>query len=556
MAGFFAAAYAFMAGAVAFSIAVTLRSEDSASPLAKSFLYFSLGTLVWNAAYAAMTLSTDESFVRLVYRASSLGWGANPSLALSYAVGLYDEHVARIRSRRLRLLVFAPIPLIWYGVFAGKILAVGFERGPNGWIERMDPSSPWNWAFVALMLVGLGIFFYIGLELARRSRTNRARLHARLITFPVSLMIVLVIVFHIVLPLAGLQKFPPTAQLLLALWLVVVSAKLQRYPVFSLSPRIAADAIVGSMSDMCFLVDPDGLVSGANEAVLGLLGRGPASLAGRAASEVLSPEVATLLGGAAKGTGVERGAGAGDAAAAGGEGGAAAGAKPADGDGPGEGEGRIGRLASAEVPLRAANGQEIPCAVTVNKVRDSLGDPVGYVVIAREIREISRLRRLSETDSLTEAHNRRKMEELLREALEALRRYATPFTAIMLDIDRFKDVNDRFGHEAGDGVLVELSGVVRASIRANDSFARWGGEEFLILCGSTVPEDALILAERIRQRIEEKPLGICGKVTVSLGLAGARRDDTVESLMQRADRAMYASKEGGRNRSTVYSPGL
>lgn len=522
MAGFFAAAYAFMAGAVAFSIVVTLRSEDSRSPLGRSFLYFSLGTLVWNAAYAAMTLSENEAFVRLVYRASSLGWGANPSLALYYAFRLYDEHVERIRVRWPRFLVFAPIPFVWYGVFSGKILAVGFERGPNGWIELMDPSSPWNWAFVALMLLGLAVFFYLGLELSRRSRTNRARLHARLITFPVSLMVALVIVFHIVLPLAGLQRFPPAAQILLALWLLVVSAKLQRYPVFSLSPRIAADTIVDSMSDMCFLVDNRGVVSGANEAVLGLLGRGPESLAGRAAAEVLSPEVASLLAGAGE----------------------------AIGEAPG------GRLLAAEAVLRSANGLEIPCAVTVNKVRDSLDDPVGYVVIAREIREINRLRRLSETDGLTEAYNRRKMEELIREALAAQRRYATAFSVIMLDIDHFKAVNDSFGHDAGDVVLVELSRIVRASIRANDSFARWGGEEFLILCGSTGPEDAAVLAERIRQRIEERPFAVCGKVTASLGIAGARKDDTVESLVHRSDKAMYASKEAGRNRVTAFAPGI
>ncbi len=510
MAGFFAAAYAFVAGIVAFSIVVTLRSEDSASPLGRSFLYFSLGTLLWNAAYAAMTLSLDEDFVRLVYRVSALGWGANPSLALSYVIELYDEYVARIRARWLRPLVFAPVPLIWYGAFAGKILAVDFEREPNGWIERMDPSSPWNWALVSLLVAELVLFVGIGLVLERRAKSNRARLHARLITFPVALLVVFVIIFHIVLPLAGLQSFPPTVQILLAFWLVVVAAKLQRYPVFSLSPRIAADAIVSSMSDMCFLVDNRGIVSEANEAVLGILGRGPASMAGRAASEVLSPEVAALLEEATGG----RGAG--------------------------------------ELLVRAANGQDIPCAVSVNKVQDSLGDPVGYVVIAREIREISRLRRLSETDSLTESYNRRKMEELIREALEAQRRHATAFSVIMLDIDHFKEVNDQFGHDAGDLVLVELSRIVRTCIRANDSFARWGGEEFLVLCGNTMPEDALILAERIRQRIAERPFGACGTVTVSLGLSGARRDDTIESVVQRADRAMYASKEGGRNRTTLY----
>jgi diguanylate cyclase (GGDEF)-like protein len=152
------------------------------------------------------------------------------------------------------------------------------------------------------------------------------------------------------------------------------------------------------------------------------------------------------------------------------------------------------------------------------------------------------------TDPLTGAYNRRYMEARLEEALQGARRRPEPVSLLMVDVDHFKRVNDEHGHKAGDGVLRGLVQLLRHRARAVDLLFRMGGEEFVLLLADT-PEDAAAgVAEELRQAIAATAL-LDGKVvTASLGVAGARPDDTVESWLRAADAAMYAAKEAGRNR--------
>lgn len=118
----------------------------------------------------------------------------------------------------------------------------------------------------------------------------------------------------------------------------------------------------------------------------------------------------------------------------------------------------------------------------------------------------------------------------------------------MLDIDHFKSVNDIYGHDAGDQVLGKLVEQVLSLIRKVDIFARWGGKEFGILLPKTNKEEAVILAERIRQHIEAYEFDHLQHITISLGLSFLEKDDTRESLVKRADDALYQAKQSGRNR--------
>jgi diguanylate cyclase (GGDEF)-like protein len=152
------------------------------------------------------------------------------------------------------------------------------------------------------------------------------------------------------------------------------------------------------------------------------------------------------------------------------------------------------------------------------------------------------------TDPLTGAYNRRYKEARLEEALQGARRRPEPVSLLMVDVDHFKRVNDEHGHKAGDGVLRGLVQLLRHRARAVDLLFRMGGEEFVLLLPDT-PEDAAAgVAEELRQAIAATAL-LDGKVvTASLGVAGARPEDTVESWLRAADAAMYAAKEAGRNR--------
>jgi diguanylate cyclase (GGDEF)-like protein len=138
---------------------------------------------------------------------------------------------------------------------------------------------------------------------------------------------------------------------------------------------------------------------------------------------------------------------------------------------------------------------------------------------------------------------------LLREQ-ENLTKNGSPVSFVLLDIDHFKEVNDTYGHNVGDEVLVNLTKLIQGKIRNSDSLVRWGGEEFVILCGETPIQNAQFLAEKLRVAIENTQLITQQRITCSFGISEMMPGEDPKRLFERADKALYASKEGGRNRVT------
>ena len=157
------------------------------------------------------------------------------------------------------------------------------------------------------------------------------------------------------------------------------------------------------------------------------------------------------------------------------------------------------------------------------------------------------LRRLSQTDLLTDLPNRRHLLEHMESERERARRNGKGFALVMLDIDHFKRINDVYGHQAGDGVLVDFAALIRAHCRASDLPGRWGGEEFLVLCPETTREQAAEIARRIVAAMAGHAFATGAPHTVSAGVAALQAKDSLDGVLQRADRALYDAKENGRN---------
>ncbi|MGM0703488.1 MAG: diguanylate cyclase [Pseudomonadota bacterium] len=158
-----------------------------------------------------------------------------------------------------------------------------------------------------------------------------------------------------------------------------------------------------------------------------------------------------------------------------------------------------------------------------------------------------RLERLASHDSLTGVWNRYRIELAIEEELATAARYSRDCALLLFDIDHFKAVNDDYGHEIGDKVLKTLVDAVENTLRETDRLGRWGGEEFVVLATGTHARGAEELAERLRERIMETPFEEVGRVTVSIGIAACRPEDTLKTLLARADQAMYKAKQTGRN---------
>jgi two-component system cell cycle response regulator len=168
------------------------------------------------------------------------------------------------------------------------------------------------------------------------------------------------------------------------------------------------------------------------------------------------------------------------------------------------------------------------------------------LVKAKE-RLIAELERLVVRDELTGLYNYRHFQGQLRAEVERARRYQRSLSLVVVDVDRFKDINDTLGHAEGDRVLGGIAQIITAKVRATDTTFRYGGDEFAVLLPETLADQAQAVAERIRQGIGDADLVASRGVTVSAGVAELHPTEDADGLLQRADSALYSAKRAGRN---------
>jgi len=219
---------------------------------------------------------------------------------------------------------------------------------------------------------------------------------------------------------------------------------------------------------------------------------------------------------------------------------------------------RDGKIRETEVFLHHKNGHRVPVAIRTTPLRDEKGKIVGAVEIFSDnssqiaLRQrFNELQQMALYDKLTGIANRRYIEMNLKTRFGEMRRYGRIFGVIFIDIDHFKKVNDTYGHDVGDRVLKMVADTLVSNLRAFDILGRWGGEEFVSVVVNVNEELLSSIAHRFRFLVEQSRLFVQSvdiRVTVSIGATLARPKDTVKTLIKRADRLMYRSKQLGRNR--------
>ena len=201
-----------------------------------------------------------------------------------------------------------------------------------------------------------------------------------------------------------------------------------------------------------------------------------------------------------------------------------------------------------EIQNKKKNGEAYWVLAHIDPMYDEKGKMIGYTSIRQEITDKKRVEKLSITDKLTQLYNRVRLDEIFTIEIAKFYRYNTHFSIIIIDIDHFKDVNDTYGHNVGDSVLKEFASILKSSVRIEDVVGRWGGEEFIILTSNYSVDGIASLAEKIRKNIESHEFAIVGKKTASFGVACLTEGDDQESLLARADEALYKAKNSGRNK--------
>lgn len=204
---------------------------------------------------------------------------------------------------------------------------------------------------------------------------------------------------------------------------------------------------------------------------------------------------------------------------------------------------------------RRRDGSLYHAEQSISPICDEKGRVTHYVSVSKDISKRvdmeQTLRDAATRDMLTGLYNRHRGEQLLEEAAANARTDGGQLSVVACDVDHFKQVNDRFGHPAGDRILVEISRILRQSVRGHDAVIRWGGEEFVIVLDACRQATAIDLAERIRARVAAYRDSEVGKVTLSLGLATLAPGEMTDALFARADAALYQAKRGGRDRLSI-----
>jgi diguanylate cyclase (GGDEF)-like protein len=176
---------------------------------------------------------------------------------------------------------------------------------------------------------------------------------------------------------------------------------------------------------------------------------------------------------------------------------------------------------------------------------------VSFYNVSRLVAEKEAIEEQAVKDELTQIYNRSKFNTVLASELRNAEIYDDSFSIILFDIDHFKQVNDTFGHSVGDKVLIQLSALVKNQLRREDIFARWGGEEFVIISPKVTEKNAYNFASRLCRIIDAFHFDTINHLTCSFGIAGYRKKDTSKIIINRADDALYEAKATGRNKVCI-----
>jgi len=196
--------------------------------------------------------------------------------------------------------------------------------------------------------------------------------------------------------------------------------------------------------------------------------------------------------------------------------------------------------------IRCSDGTLKSFYINISEINDN-NLLINLTDITKMEKKLEETEKKAYLDTLTKVYNRNKFQEVFEYQLKQYKRYGCSFSVAILDIDHFKNFNDKYGHLIGDEVLIMLAKIMKANMRDSDVFARWGGEEFVILLNNTNLENAIKKVEDFRIDIENLEHSLAGKITASFGITSVEENDTIDTIFKRADDALYIAKASGRN---------
>lgn len=502
-----------------------LRSAPDA-PTRTIFFLLNVAVGLWSLSTAALVAAPSAELALTVYRLAGVTWIPLPSLLLHFLLLVSGERPLR-RRPWIGVPVYLPMVAFLLRLPFDSMGVVRFEASPVGWVEVWQGSSAWWNGFVvygiAYPLIGLGLVAFR----AWRSQDPVRWRQALWVVLPGPPVLGLVFLVGWVLPKMGYQDLPETGHLLPLFWLAGFARAIASHRLLSITPAVAGREVLDTMAEAVLVLDPGRRVA--------MVNRAAADLFGRPRRQLLHGSVSTIF--------------------------------------PGEElfapesfrdllEGH--RVRGLEISWPGDDQEPRWLSVSSSSLSDRYERPAAVVVVLQDVTERRRaeeqLRFSATHDSLTGLPNRVVfMDRLATAAAQAARRRAR-LGVFMIDLDRFKEVNDTLGHAVGDLLLERVAGRLLACVREVDTVSRLGGDEFaVILPEVTGPEAAEIVGERILASIGQ-PFGLEDRevaISCSVGIALLPQDGhRAEELLKHADLALYEAKEAGRSTLRFFSPDM
>jgi diguanylate cyclase (GGDEF)-like protein/PAS domain S-box-containing protein len=501
-------------------LSTVILSVDSKNRINRLYSMFTLFVAYWSVFKILQITAQSISLAGIFYKYSSFGWTLLPAIYLNFVI-----EFIKLENRLLRRYV---IPFLY-------LISIGFALvtiSTDLMLKDMV-SEEWGYSHIPGILYKAGfmpyfvILFLSGLALlglyVKKDIPRLERIKAYFLIVGVSVPLSGGVVTNMLLPAMGIHVFE-LALTLTTVNVAIIGYAMYKYRLLNITFEYAASTIINTMGDVLIVLNKDLNINLVNPATIHLLGYSAQELIKNNISKFILRDYFNkdLIDSVEK-------------------------------------EGSV----KLEMDFIDKSRNAIVTDTSISILKDESGETVGYVLVAKDIRERKRLiseiekakRELEElavTDPLTGLFNRRYLMLKLKEEFLRSMRYNKNFSLIILDLDRFKEVNDTFGHEEGDELLRLISSKLKGVVRATDIVARFGGDEFVILLPEANKIEAVALAERVRNTAFKDNLPYKYRiVSGSFGVATFRPDKLLSSeldLLKLADSALYRSKRLGRDR--------
>lgn len=500
--------------------------KDRKSHVFQLFLCLNLSMMIWSFASGFLYLAQDKYEYALWNKVGAFGWCSFEALVLYFVLILTDNKL--VKYWVIKLLVLIPAPIFLFMV----LFLFGPDIKTSPVIETIFYTGNfiYNFSYLAISMV---LLYRWGLRSKNKLRRKQANIIVMSSLIPFSIILFL----DNVLPYFGVAQLPSMGQIITVIMLLGVDYAIMNYQFMSISDAVVTNKLFDELTGLTILINPEGYIIKTNQYIENLLHYSQTEIKGIHITELIKEQEFCDV--------IKRS------------------------------DVLYQQVSFKEIEVFSSYGIPVPFHLTLVPIRAKGQILQGHLVIGEDIRitkwlqeEVIKNRQINEEmvklnhelrlmnevlinksikDGLTDLFNHQYMNELLEEKLKSIQITGEQLCIMMLDIDHFKLVNDTFGHQAGDRVLVKVAELIRENVRSRGYIGRYGGEEFIVVLPDTGLQEAAVIAEEIRRSVQGYDFSLAHRqVTLSIGVV-EYSGEISHVLINKADMLLYQAKSSGRN---------